>query len=93
VLKWLRTFGGELPPDLLARLRIWAMPQDSVVLEQPLLLRLPPELLADLRSIPELEPLLANEYRPESAVVQVAPHDRERLLAALSALDIVVPRE
>jgi hypothetical protein len=91
VLKWLRTHGGELPADLLARLRIWAMPQDAVALEQPLLLRLPSELLVDLRAIPELEPLLANEYRPEAAVVQVSPDDRERLLAALSALDIVVP--
>jgi hypothetical protein len=92
VLKWLRTHGGDLPADLLARLRIWALPKDAVALEQPLLLRLPPELLADLRAIPELAPLLSNEYRPEAAVVHVAPHDRERLLAVLSALDIVVPR-
>ncbi|HEY0606624.1 MAG TPA: helicase-associated domain-containing protein [Herpetosiphonaceae bacterium] len=90
VLKWLRTHGGDLPADLLARLKIWALPKDSVALEQPLLLRLPADLLADLRAIPELAPLLGNEYRPEAAVVQVAPQNRERLLDVLSALDIVV---
>lgn len=93
VLKWLRTHGGELPADLLARLKIWALPKDSVALEQPLLLRLPADLLADLRAIPELGPLLGNEYRPETAVVQVAPQNRERLLHVLSALDIVVGEE
>ncbi|HEX6292876.1 MAG TPA: helicase-associated domain-containing protein [Herpetosiphonaceae bacterium] len=92
VLKWLRSNGDELPSDLLARLRIWALPKDAVALEQPLLLRLPPELLADLRAIPELAPLLTNEYRPDSSVVHVMPRDRERLLAVLSTLDIVVPR-
>lgn len=90
VLKWLRTHGGDLPADLLARLRVWALPKDSVALEQPLLLRLPAELLADLRAIPELEPLLGSEYRPEAAIVQVAPQNRERLLSVLGALDIVV---
>lgn len=90
VLKWLRIHGGELPADLLARLKIWALPKDSVALEQPLLLRLPADLLADLRAIPELGSLLGSEYRPEAAVVQVAPQDRERLLDVLSALDIVV---
>ena len=91
VLKWLRTNGGELPADLVARLRIWALPQDAITLEQPLLLRLPPELLADLRAIPELMPLLANEYRPEAAVVHIAPQHRERLLHVLRELDIAVP--
>lgn len=93
VLKWLRTHGGDLPADLLARLKIWALPKNSVVLEQPLLLRLPADLLADLRAIPELGPLLGSEYRPEAAVVQVAPQNRERLLDVLSALDIVVGEE
>ncbi|MBV9791080.1 MAG: helicase-associated domain-containing protein [Chloroflexi bacterium] len=93
VLKWLRTHGGDLPADLLARLKIWALPKDSVALEQPLLLRLPADLLADLRAIPELGSLLGNEYRPEAAVVQVAPQHRERLLDVLSALDIEVGEE
>lgn len=93
VLKWLRTHGGDLPADLLARLKIWALPKNSVALEQPLLLRLPADLLADLRAIPELGPLLGSEYRPEAAVVQVAPQNRERLLDVLSALDIVVGEE
>jgi hypothetical protein len=91
VLKWLRTNGGELPADLVARLRIWALPQDAITLEQPLLLRLPPELLADLRAIPELAPLLTNEYRPEAVVVHIAPQHREQLLHVLRGLDIAVP--
>lgn len=93
VLKWLRTHGGDLPANLLARLKIWSLPKESVALEQPLLLRLPADLLADLRAIPELGPLLGNEYRPEAAVVQVAPQNRDLLLNLLSALDIVVPGE
>jgi hypothetical protein len=41
ILKWLRTYAGELPAELVARLKLWALPTSDIALEQPLLLRLP----------------------------------------------------
>ena len=97
IIKWLRTYAGELPADLVARLRLWALPATDVALEQPLLLRLPRDLLADLRVFPELASLLANEYHPQAALVRVSPETRAELVAALRerglSLEDEVPSE
>ncbi len=85
VLKQLRALAGDIPSSLVARLRLWSLPAGAVRLEQPLLLRLPDDVLQALRSDPELAPLLADEYRPDAVLVRVAPSDRERLQAALHA--------
>lgn len=90
ILKWLRTHADDIPAELLTRLRVWALPPDAVRLEQPLLLHMPRELLAELRALPELAPLLADEYRPPAALVQVLPEQREALLAALAARGIIL---
>jgi hypothetical protein len=83
LLKWLRGVSAPLPPELVARLKLWAVPQSDVALEQPLLLRLPPELLAELRAFPEIAPLLAAEYRRDAALIAIAPEARDALVAAL----------
>lgn len=85
VLKQLRALAGEIPSSLVARLRLWSLPAGVVRLEQPLLLRLPDDVLQALRDDPELAPLLADEYRSDAALVRIAPGDRERLQAALRA--------
>lgn len=85
LLKWLRTVAIALPPQLVARLKLWDTPADAVALERPLLLRLPPDLLAELRAFPEIGPLLEVEYRRESALVAVAPEAEAQLRAALRA--------
>lgn len=91
LLKWLRQHGGEPPAPLVQRLRIWSLPPDSVALEQPLLLRLPAELLDDLRRDDELGPLLADEFHPSSALVRIDPDQQEALLAALRARGVLPP--
>jgi|GEM_PF-3923596 len=83
ILKWLRANGGDLPADLVTRLRVWSLSADAVALEQPLLLTLPPDLLTDLRSIPALAPLLADQFESSAAIVRINPNDRERLITAL----------
>lgn len=83
LLKWLREHGGPLSAETVSRLRVWTLSRDAVALEQPLLLRLPADLLVDLRSQPELAPLLADEYQPDAALVRVSPESRSALLAAL----------
>jgi hypothetical protein len=83
LLKWLRENGGPLSTEMVSRLRVWTLSRDAVALEQPLLLRLPADLLADLRTQPELAPLLADEYQPDAALVRVSPQHRPHLLAAL----------
>lgn len=93
VLKWLRTHGGDLPTELVTRLRAWSLPPDAVTLDQPLLLHLPAELLDDLRASPELAALLNNEYQPQGKVVRIAPERIGELIAALkeysvSAIDL-----
>ncbi len=91
VLKWLRMYAGEVPVELVARLKLWALPETEVALEQPLLLRLPAELLADLRAFPELAPLLADEYAREAVLVRIAPQSRDELVAALKARGLQLP--
>lgn len=83
IIKWLRTYARELPAELVARLKLWALPPTDVVLEQPLLLRLPRDLLADLRVFPELARLLADEYQPQAALIRISPETRAELVAAL----------
>lgn len=83
LLKWLRENSGPLSAEMVGRLRVWTLSRDAVVLEQPLLLRLPADLLADLRGQPELAPLLADEYQPDAALVRVQPQHQTPLLAAL----------
>lgn len=83
LLKWLRENGGPLPAEMVSRLRVWTLSRDAVALEQPLLLRLPADLLADLRSQPELASMLADEFQPDAALVRVNPQHRPHLLAAL----------
>ena len=85
LLKWLRGITTTLPPQLVARLKLWDTPADAVALERPILLRLPPDLLAELRAFPEIGPLLAEEYRRESALVALAPETQAQLLDALRA--------
>lgn len=88
VLKWLRSRSALVPPEVVTRLRAWSLPPNAIGWEQPLLLHLPPELLADLRALPELDVLLADEYRPSSTAVRIAPEDRDRLVAALRSRGI-----
>ncbi len=85
LIKWLRSYAGELPTDLVARLKLWSLPVDEVAFEQPLLLRIPHDLLADLRTFPELAPLLTDEYRPAAALVRITPDSRAELIAAMRA--------
>lgn len=91
LLKWLRTYAVEVPAELVARLKLWVLPESDIVLEQPLLLRLSPDLLADLRAFPELAPLLEDEYRRDVALVRVAPEARAELVAALKARGLQLP--
>lgn len=89
LIKWLRAYAGEIPPTFVQQLRIWALDPDAVALEQPLLLRLPADLLDDLRALPELAPLLADEYRPAAALVRIDPAEREHVVAMLRAHGVV----
>lgn len=91
LIKWLRSYAGEVPPAVQARLRVWSLPPESVAIEQAVLLRLPADLLDDLRAIPELAPLLADEYRPEAALVRIAPADHDQLVAALRERGLLPP--
>lgn len=91
LLKWLRTIaGGDLAPELVSRLYRWALPSSAVTLEQPLLLQLPADLLAELRAQPDVAALLGREYAPAGALVEVDPAFRTQLLAALHGLGINV---
>jgi hypothetical protein len=89
VLKQLRELAGEIPAELSARLRLWALPPGAIRVEQPLLLRLPREVLHELRADAELGPLLADEYRPAGALVRIPDERRDHLLAALRARGIL----
>jgi hypothetical protein len=91
LIKWLRSDSAGVPPEVVTRLRTWALPPDAIGWEQPLLLHLPPDVLAELRTLPELAELLADDYRPSAAVVRVAPEDRDRLVAALRERGIALP--
>ncbi|MDP9316450.1 MAG: helicase-associated domain-containing protein [Chloroflexota bacterium] len=93
LIKWLRLYAGELPAELVARLKLWSLPVAEVAFEQPLLLRLPHDVLADLRAFPELAPLLADEYRPSAALVRIAPEARAELSAALRARGLALDDE
>lgn len=93
LLKWLRDNSGPLPPQLGSRIRAWALPHDAVALEQPLLLRLPLDLLLELRAEPELAPLLSDEYRPTAALVRVPPENHAALVAALQARGLLSETE
>lgn len=89
LLKWLRENSGPLSAEVVSRLRVWTLSHDAVALERPLLLRLPADLLSDLRAQPDLAPLLADEFQPDAVLVRVSPDSRAALLAALRARGIL----
>jgi hypothetical protein len=91
LIKWLRSAAVELPAELVARIRLWTIPNTEVKLEQPLLLHVPADLLLELRAFPELAPLLADEYRPATTLVRIAPEQKNDLLVALQARGLDLP--
>ncbi len=82
ILHFLRANARSLPPAIVTRLKVLGQPA-SLVIERPLLLRLPAEQLEILRSDPELAPLLGRQYAPGETVLEVADDDAELLWSLL----------
>jgi hypothetical protein len=77
---------GGIPGSLLIRLKLWGGsygPEPSASVELAPLLRLPSQILQDLRNDEELQPLLGSDVPAESRLVHIEEDNLPRILALL----------
>jgi hypothetical protein len=88
ILRFLKVYSdGGIPGSLLIRLKLWGNGYDrqQVYVEVAPLLRLSAQVLQDLQSDREIQPLLGSEVEQQNCLVRVEANQLERILALLRA--------